>query len=102
VMTNRPWAKRWVTGVAVCLGAVGLAALLGAAMTPPAAVPAAAALAPTEQQNYVARRVSDIIAREHYREFRFSRTIDVAATRWEPTSRAGSCELLSHQNLDGG
>ena len=67
MMTNRPWAKRWVTGVAVCVGAVGLAALLGAAMTPPAAVPAAAALAPTEQQNYVARRVSDIIAREHYR-----------------------------------
>src|SRR5450755_4109228 len=66
-MTNRPWAKRWTTGVAVCVGAVGLAALLGAAMTPPAAVPAAAALAPTEQQNYVARRVSDIIAREHYR-----------------------------------
>src|ERR1700722_19463652 len=66
-MTNRPWAKRWVTGLAVCLGAVGLAALLGAAMTPPAAVPAAAALAPTEQENYVARRVSDIIAREHYR-----------------------------------
>jgi carboxyl-terminal processing protease len=56
-----------VTGVAVCAGAVGLAALLGAAMTPPAGVPAAAALAPTEQQNYVARRVSDIIAREHYR-----------------------------------
>jgi carboxyl-terminal processing protease len=53
--------------VAVCVGAVGLAALLGAAMTPPAAVPAAAALAPTDQQNYVARRVSDIIAREHYR-----------------------------------
>jgi carboxyl-terminal processing protease len=66
-MTNRPWAKRWMTGVAVCLGGVGLAALLGAAMTPPAAVPAVAALAPTEQQNYVARRVSDIIAREHYR-----------------------------------
>jgi carboxyl-terminal processing protease len=56
-----------VTGVAVCAGAVGLAALLGAAMTPPAAVPAAVALAPTDQQNYVARRVSDIIAREHYR-----------------------------------
>jgi len=37
-------------------------------MTPPAAVPAvAAALAPTDQENYVARRVSDIIAREHYR-----------------------------------
>jgi carboxyl-terminal processing protease len=49
------------------LGAVGLAALLGAAMTPPAAAPAAVALAPTEQENYVARRVSDIIAREHYR-----------------------------------
>jgi carboxyl-terminal processing protease len=37
-------------------------------MTPPAAVSAAvAALAPTEQENYVARRVSEIIAREHYR-----------------------------------
>jgi carboxyl-terminal processing protease len=37
-------------------------------MTPPAAVPAAGAvLAPTDQENYVARRVSDIIAREHYR-----------------------------------
>jgi carboxyl-terminal processing protease len=70
VMTNRPWAKRsrWVTGIAVIASAVGLAALLGAAMTPPAAVPAtAAALAPTDQENYVARRVSDIIAREHYR-----------------------------------
>ena len=69
-MTNRPWAKRsrWITGMAVCASAVGLAALLGAAMTPPAAVPAtAAALAPTDQENYVARRVSDIIAREHYR-----------------------------------
>jgi len=34
--------------------------------TPP--VPAATApLAPTEQENYVARRVADIIAREHYR-----------------------------------
>ncbi|HLZ99430.1 MAG TPA: carboxy terminal-processing peptidase [Steroidobacteraceae bacterium] len=66
-MTNRPWAKRWASALAVCAGAVGLAALLGAAMTPPAAVPAAAVLAPTEQQNYVARRVSDIIAREHYR-----------------------------------
>jgi len=42
--------------------------LLGAAMTPPAAVPATAtALTPTEQENYVARRVSDIVAREHYR-----------------------------------
>ncbi len=68
MMTFRPWGKRWITGLAVCAGAVGLAALLGAAMTPPAAVPAAAAaLAPTEQENWVARRVSDIISREHYR-----------------------------------
>jgi len=40
-------------------------------MTPPAAAPAAAAtptvLAPTEQENYVARRVADIISHEHYR-----------------------------------
>jgi carboxyl-terminal processing protease len=68
VMTNRPWAKRWISALAVCASAVGLAALLGAAMTPsPAVPPTAAALAPTEQENYVARRVSDIIAREHYR-----------------------------------
>ena len=57
--------------MAVCASAVGLAALLGAAMTPPAAAPvpatAAAALAPTDQENYVARRVADIVAREHYR-----------------------------------
>src|SRR6202161_304555 len=71
-MTNRPWAKRsrWISAIAVCASAVGLAALLGAAMTPPPAVPAAAAaagLAPTEQENYVARRVADIVAREHYR-----------------------------------
>ena len=66
MMTNRPWVKRsrWITGIAVIAGAVGLAALLGAAMTPPAAVPAtAAALSPTDQENYVARRVADIIAR---------------------------------------
>ncbi len=69
MMTYRPSAKRsrWITGVAVCASAVGLAALLGAAMTPPAAIPAVAALAPTDQEYYVARRVSDIIAREHYR-----------------------------------
>src|SRR5260370_17122444 len=37
-------------------------------MTPPAATTAATAvLAPTEQENYVARRVADIIAHEHYR-----------------------------------
>jgi carboxyl-terminal processing protease len=71
VMTNRPWANRsrWISGIAICASAVGLAALLGAAMTPPPAVPAAAAavLAPTEQENYVSRRVADIVAREHYR-----------------------------------
>ena len=61
---------RWLSAIVVCASAVGLAALLGAAMTPPvtpAAATAAAVLEPTEQENYVARRVSDIIAREHYR-----------------------------------
>jgi carboxyl-terminal processing protease len=71
VMTNRPRANRsrLITGIAVCASAVGLAALLGAAMTPTPAVPSAAAavLAPTEQENYVARRVADIVTREHYR-----------------------------------
>src|ERR1700677_3546970 len=73
VVTKRgPQGKRsrWVTAIAVCLSAVGLAALLGAAMTPsaPSAAPATpAVLQPTEQENYVARRVSDIVAREHYR-----------------------------------
>jgi carboxyl-terminal processing protease len=78
VETNRgPKARRsrWLTAFGVCAGAVGLAALLGAAMTPPVATQAstganngaATALEPTDQENYVARRVSDIIAREHYR-----------------------------------
>ncbi len=70
MMTNKPPANRsrWIAGIAVCAGAVGLAALLGAAMTPPPAVPAAvAALAPTDQENYVARRVADIVSHEHYR-----------------------------------
>jgi carboxyl-terminal processing protease len=70
VMTNRPSVNRsrWISGIAVCASAVGLAALLGAAMTPSPAVPAATAvLAPTEQENYVARRVADIVAHEHYR-----------------------------------
>src|ERR1700732_3370692 len=69
-MTNRPWPNRprWIPGIAVCASAVGLAALLGAAMTPSPAVPAATApISPTEQENYVARRVADIVAREHYR-----------------------------------
>ncbi len=70
MMTQRPQAtrSRWISLVAVCASAVGLAALLGAAMTPPAAAPAAVStLAPTEQENYVARRVADIVAHEHYR-----------------------------------
>jgi len=76
VILNRLKAtrSRWITGIAICASAVGLAALLGAAMTPPAAAPAASGasaaatiLAPTEQENYVARRVADIIAHEHYR-----------------------------------
>ena len=70
MMTNRPWVNRsrWISGIAVCASAVGLAALLVAAITPAPAVPAATtALAPTEQENYVARRVADIVAREHYR-----------------------------------
>ena len=73
MMTTTPRANRsrWLTGIAIVAGAIGLAALLGAAMTTPAATPpaaaTAAALAPTEQENYVARRVADIIAHEHYR-----------------------------------
>ncbi len=66
VTTKRP-GTRWVPLLTVCASAVALAALLGAAMTPPNAVPATATLATTEQENFVARRVSDIIAREHYR-----------------------------------
>ncbi len=60
---------RWLSALVVCASAVGLAALLGAAMTPPVppAPTAGSVLEPTEQENYVARRVSDIIAREHYR-----------------------------------
>jgi carboxyl-terminal processing protease len=59
---------RWVTGVAVCICSVGLAALLGAAMSAQTPPPAPASqLAPTEQEDYVARRVADIIARENYR-----------------------------------
>ncbi len=69
MMTKWPLAgrSRWMTGIGVCLSAVGLAALLGAAMTAPTAAPASGQLAPTEQQDYVARRVADIVAREHYR-----------------------------------
>src|SRR5450432_563005 len=69
-MTNRRRSNRsrLITGIAVCASAVGLAALLGAAMTPSPAIPVAStALAPSEQEDYVARRIADIIAREHYR-----------------------------------
>ncbi len=61
---------RWKTGIAICLSAVGLGAVLGAAMTAPpqTAAPASSApLEPTTQEGYVARRVEDIVAREHYR-----------------------------------
>ena len=69
MMIKGPMAERsrWKAGVVVCVCAVGLAALLGAAMTAPTAVPAPGTLQPTEQQDYVARRVADIVAREHYR-----------------------------------
>ncbi len=69
MMTIRPMAgrSRWITGIAVCVSAVALAALLGAAMTAPTAAPSVGLLAPTEQQDYVARRIADIVAREHYR-----------------------------------
>jgi carboxyl-terminal processing protease len=60
-------ASRWMTGITLALGAVGLAAMLGAASSPPAADKPLAPLNPTDQENYVARRVSDIVAREHYR-----------------------------------
>ena len=51
---TRPQAtrSRWITGIAVCVCTVGLAALLGAAMsTPPA--PTSAQLQPAEQEDYV-------------------------------------------------
>ncbi len=67
---NRPQANRsrWITGLAVCVATVGLAALLGAAMSTPAPPAAAASpLMPAEQEDYVARRIADIVAREHYR-----------------------------------
>ena len=66
---KRPLAtrSRWITGMAVCACTVGLAALLGAAMTTPPPPAAAAQLAPAEQEDYVARRIADIVAREHYR-----------------------------------
>jgi len=70
VILKKPPAHRprWVTAVVVCASSVGLAALLGAAMTTPPAATLAAPLAPTEQEDYVARRVADIVAREHYRK----------------------------------
>ncbi len=69
MILNKPSAARprWMTAVVVCVSCVGLAALLGAAMTAPPAASTAAPLAPTEQEDYVARRVADIVSREHYR-----------------------------------
>ena len=69
MLNQRPSGSvsRWITGITLSLGAIGLAALLGAASSPPPVANAAVGLAPTEQQNYVARRISDIVAREHYR-----------------------------------
>ena len=58
---------RWIAGLALSVGAVAIIALLGAAGTPSPSANAATGIAPTEQQNYVARRISEIIAREHYR-----------------------------------
>ena len=95
MMTNRPLANRsrWITGIAVCASAVGLAALLGAAMTPSPAVPAATAvLAPTEQENYVARRVADIVidhGLQKFHRYRSSSTLlDVESC---DVVRFGSC-----------
>ena len=47
MMTNRPWAKgsRWIKALGVCAGAVGLAALLGAAVGAVIAAPSSAASA---------------------------------------------------------
>ena len=67
VKRPRRHRSRWITGIAVCVGSVGLAALLGAAMTGPPAAALPTQLVPTEQEDYVARRVADIVAREHYR-----------------------------------
>ena len=70
MITNRPLAgrSRWITAIAVCVSARRPG---GAARRRHDAAGrgrrAAAVLAPTEQQDYVARRVSDIVAREHYR-----------------------------------
>jgi carboxyl-terminal processing protease len=68
VKVKRPQThrSRWITGVAASIGSVALAALLGAAMTGQPA-PAPTQLAPSEQEDYVARRIADIVAREHYR-----------------------------------
>src|ERR1022692_53918 len=68
-MTKWPLAgrSRWMTGIGVCLSAVGRGALLCSAMTAPTAARTAGQLARTEQQGYVARRVADIVAPEPYR-----------------------------------
>lgn len=69
MMTKGPRAgrSRWIAGIVVGVSSVGLAALLGAAMSAPPALPPPGQLVPSEQEDYVARRVADIVAREHYR-----------------------------------
>jgi len=69
VLMTRPSGPltRWIAGLSLSAGAVALFALLGAAGSPPPSAKAAAGIGPSEQQNYVARRISEIVAREHYR-----------------------------------
>ena len=69
--TNGPRAKRprWITGDRRLLERRRTRRIAGRRHDAAGAArrPAAPGLAPTEQENYVARRVSDIVAREHYR-----------------------------------
>ncbi len=58
--------SRWLTGATAVAACIGLGVLLAAARSAPE-VGTPAVLAPSDQQNYVARRISDIVAREHYR-----------------------------------
>jgi carboxyl-terminal processing protease len=69
VMSFAAHARRrvWITLAALTTTLMGGAALLGAAMAPPTAPSASVTPAATEKQSYVARRVSEIVAREHYR-----------------------------------
>lgn len=66
IRPSRP-LMRWIAGLALSVGTIALFALLGAAGSPSPAAKAGTGLGPTEQQDYVARRISEIVAREHYR-----------------------------------